>query len=130
MISVMGRAIDNVFQETWDTVVAIMNRDGPDIDGNVETQVGHLVQRKEERVDVIRNTLQKAIHGVESVTCEGCSNLPAMMGLVQMLWKERTELVPRFQQGKKKIWASVWHLRSTLPSTGLRWCLTAIYLRL
>lgn len=85
MISVMGRTIDNVFQEIWHAVIAIVNRDCPDIDSNVETQVGHLVQRKEERIDVIGNTLQETIHGVEGVTCKRCSNLPAVMGLVQTL---------------------------------------------
>lgn len=95
MIGVMGRAIDNVFQEIRHAVIAIMNRDCPDIDSNVETQIGHFVQRKEERIDVIWNTLQEAIHRVEGVTCKWRSNLPAVMGLVQTL-KNRTELVPMF----------------------------------
>lgn len=62
-----------------------MNGNCPDIDQDVQAQVNHLVQREDERVDVVRQTLEEAIHGVKSMTCKGSGNLPDVMWLVDVL---------------------------------------------
>lgn len=62
-----------------------MDGNCPDIDQDVQTQVNHLVQREDERIDVVRQTLKEAIHGVKSMACKGSGNLPDVMRLMDVL---------------------------------------------
>lgn len=68
-----------------DTEVTIMNGNGPDIDQDVQTQVHHLVQGEDERVYVVWQTLKEAVHGVKGMACEGSSDLPDVMRLMDVL---------------------------------------------
>lgn len=43
MVGVMGRAIDDALQDFGDAVVTVVYGNGPDVDKDVETQVGDLV---------------------------------------------------------------------------------------
>lgn len=97
MVGVMSRAIDDMFQAIWDKISAIVNRDGPDVDEDVENQVSHLVQRKQERVDVIGNALHEAIYGVESMACEWRRDLPEVVGLMYALEEKWAVLVHRLE---------------------------------
>lgn len=94
VISVMGGTIDNFLQYARNMIVPIMDGDCPDIDEDIEAQIGHLVQGKKEWVDVIRDALKEAIHGVKSMACKWSWDLPQVMGLVQTLWEKREELEP------------------------------------
>lgn len=67
-----------------------MNGNCPDIDQDVQTQVNHLVQREDERIYVVRQTLKEAIHRVKSMTCKGSSDLPDVMWLMDALQEKRT----------------------------------------
>lgn len=72
----MGTAVDDLLQCSRNTVVPIMNGDRPDVDKDIEAQIGHLVQWEKERIKVVRDTLEEAVQGVESMACKRRRNLP------------------------------------------------------
>lgn len=88
VVGVVRRAVDDVPQEARDAVVAIVNGDGPDVDEDVEAQVGDFVQGEEEGVDMVGQALHEAIDGVESMAGKRRRNLPEVVGLVEALWGE------------------------------------------
>lgn len=85
VVSVVGRAVDDAGQLVRHSVVAVVNGDGPDVDEDVEGQVEHLVQREEERVDVVWQPLHEAVHRVEGVAGKRRCDLPHVVGLVEQL---------------------------------------------
>lgn len=85
VVGVVGRAVDHVGEGGGDAVVAIVDGDGPDVDENIEDQVEHLVEWKEEGVDVVREALHEAIHWVEGVAGEGSGDLPDVVRFVEQL---------------------------------------------
>lgn len=85
VVGVVGRAVDGGLQEAGDAVVSIVDGHGPDVDEDVQPQVGHLVQGEEERVDVVGQALQEAIHRMEGMTGKGAGDLPGVVGLVEIL---------------------------------------------
>lgn len=92
-------------QEAGDAVVAIVNGDGPDIDEDVEAQVGDFVQGKEEGVDVVGQALHEAVDGMEGMAGEGRRDLPEVVGLVESLRGEGTTSVPEAGAGTGTVWA-------------------------
>ena len=50
-----------------------------------DKQSPHLVQREEKGVEVVRERLHEAVHGVEGVAGEGGGDLPGVVSLVQVL---------------------------------------------
>lgn len=86
VVGVVGRAVDDVPQQLGDAIVAVMDGDGPDVDEDVEAQVGDFVQGEEEGVDVVGQALHEAIHGVEGMAGEGRRDLPEVVGFVEALW--------------------------------------------
>lgn len=68
-----------------DAKIPIMNGNRPDVNQDVQAQINHLVQWKDKRVDVVRQTLKEAIHRVKRVTCEWSGNLPDVMRLMYAL---------------------------------------------
>lgn len=106
VVSVVSRAVDDVLQEARDAVVTIVNGDGPDIDKDVEAQVGDFVQGEEEGVDVVGQALHEAIDRVEGVAGEGRRDLPQVVGLVEALPGKGTQWVPEVQAGTGPVWVS------------------------
>lgn len=86
VVGVVGRAVDDVPQQSGDAIVAVVDGDGPDVDEDVEAQVGDFVQGEEEGVDVVGQALHEAIHGVEGMAGEGRCDLPEVVGFVEALW--------------------------------------------
>lgn len=85
VIGVVRSSIDEPLQQPWDPVVTIMNGDGPYINKHIEAQVEYLVQGEEERVDVVGQSLKKAIYRVESVAGERSRDLPDVVRFMEML---------------------------------------------
>lgn len=86
VVGVVGRAVDDVPQQLGDAIVTVVDGDGPDVDEDVEAQVGDFVQGEEEGVDVVGQALHEAIHGVEGMAGEGRRDLPEVVGFVEALW--------------------------------------------
>lgn len=76
VVGVVSGAIDCAGQGSGDAVVAVVDRDGPDVDKHIEGQVEHLVEREQEGVDVVRQPLHEAVHWVKGVACKGSGDLP------------------------------------------------------
>lgn len=89
VVRVVRRAVDDARQHVWDPIVAVVNGDGPDVDENVQGQVEHLVEGEEERVDVVRESLQEAVDWMEGVAGKGSGDLPQVVWLVKQLQRER-----------------------------------------
>jgi len=70
-------------------VFAVMNQDGPDVDESEQHQIGELVQREDERENVVGNALRVAIKRVESVAGERSRHDPFVVRLVEMTIDER-----------------------------------------
>lgn len=85
VIGVMCGSVDEFLQQPRDMVVAIMNRDGPYVNKHIKTQVEYFVQRKEKRVDVIGQSLKKAVYRVESVAGKRGRDLPDVVRFMEML---------------------------------------------
>lgn len=86
VVGVVGRAVDDVPKQSGDAIVTVVDGDGPDVDEDVEAQVGDFVQGEEEGVDVVGQALHEAIHGVEGMAGEGRCDLPEVVGFVEALW--------------------------------------------
>ena len=52
-----------------------MDRNGPDVDKDKQNQIGELVHREQKDVNVVWDTLQKAIDWVESMASKWCGYL-------------------------------------------------------
>lgn len=76
VVSVVSRAVDDSRQTTGNTVVAIMDRNGPDVDKNIQHQVEYLVKGEKEGVDVVWESLQETIYWMKGMTGKGCRDLP------------------------------------------------------
>lgn len=83
VVSVVGRAIDEVYEVFGDTVVSVVDGDGPDVDKDIQDQVEQLVEREEEGVDVVGHALQEAVHRMKCMAGERGGNLPDVVGLVE-----------------------------------------------
>lgn len=81
----MCSSVDEFLHHPWDPVVTIVNWDGPYINKHIEAQVEYLVQGKEERVDVVGQTLKKAVHRVESVAGERSRDFPDVVRFMEIL---------------------------------------------
>lgn len=89
VVRVVSRAVDGTRQSAGDAVVAVVDRDGPDVDENVEGQVEHLVEGEEEGVDVVREALHEAVDRVKGVAGKGTGDLPEVVRFVKQLLGER-----------------------------------------
>lgn len=76
VVGVVSWAVDNTRQSAGDPVVTVVDRDGPDVDENVEGQVEHLVEGKQEGVDVVWEPLHEAVYWVKGMASKGCGDLP------------------------------------------------------
>lgn len=85
VIGVMCSSVDEFLQQPWDPVVTIVNGDGPYVNKHIKAQVEYLVQRKEERVNVVGESLKEAVDGVESVAGKGSRDLPDVVRFMEML---------------------------------------------
>ncbi len=56
-----------------------MDGDSPDIDSEVKEEIEKLVHGKQEDVDMVRSTLEKAIYWVKGMTGKWCCYFPRMM---------------------------------------------------
>jgi len=68
MVGVVGRAVDYRLQCERNAEVSVVNGHGPDVDEDVEEEIGELVQGKKERIEVIRDALKESINGMKRVT--------------------------------------------------------------
>lgn len=66
-------------------VLAVVDHDGPDLDEGEEQHVRPLLKGEDEREDMVRQRLGKAVHGVEGDGGEGCRHDPFVVGLVHVL---------------------------------------------
>ena len=78
----VGRAVHDRPKHCRHSEAAVVDRHGPDVDGDVQHQVEHLVQWEEEGVDVVRDALQETIDRVKRMTGVRRRHLPRMMRLV------------------------------------------------
>lgn len=85
VISVVCSSVDEFLQQPWDPVVTVMNGDGPYVNKHIEAQVENLVQGEEERIDVVGQSLEKAIYGVECVAGERGRDLPDVVRFMELL---------------------------------------------
>lgn len=85
VIGVMCSSIDEFLHHPWDPVVTIVNGNGPYINKHIEAQVEYLMQGEEEGVDVVGQTLKKAVDRVESVAGERSRDLPDVVRFMEML---------------------------------------------
>lgn len=85
VVGVVGGAVDDAGQSGGHAVVAVVDRNGPDVDENVEEQVEELVEGEEEGVEVVGEALQEAVHWMEGVAGEGGGDLPNMVWFVKQL---------------------------------------------
>lgn len=91
VIGMMRSSVDEFLQQPGDPVVAVVNGDGPHVNKHVEAQVEYLVQGEEERVDVVGQSLKKAVYGVESVAGERSRDLPDVVRFMEMLIRGNME---------------------------------------
>ena len=68
--------------------LTVVNGDSPDVDKDIEQQVGELVHGEEEYVDVVRRALSKAVQRVEGVRGERRGHLPFVVVLWEWFWKD------------------------------------------
>lgn len=92
VVGVVSWAVDDTRQTVGDAIVTVVDRDGPDVDEDVECQIEHLVKGEEEGVDVVRESLHEAVDWVEGVAGEGSGDLPQVVGFVKQLLETRTAL--------------------------------------
>ncbi len=76
VVSVVSWSVDDLRQTAGDTIVTIVDRDGPDVDENVQGQVEHLVEGEEEGVDVVWESLHEAVYWMKGVAGKGSGDLP------------------------------------------------------
>lgn len=62
-----------------------MDRDGPDVDKDVQGQVEHLVEGEEERVDVVWESLHEAVYWMKGVAGKGRGDLPYVVWFMKQL---------------------------------------------
>lgn len=67
MICVMGGTIYNRFQNVRDFTVSVVDTHGPEVDQNEKYDVEILVERKDERKEMVRKTLHKTVEWMEGV---------------------------------------------------------------
>lgn len=91
VVSVVSRAIDDSRQTAGNAVVAVVDRDGPDVDENIQHQIEYLVEREKEGVDVVRESLQEAIYWMKGMTGKGCGDLPYVVWFVKRLLGTREQ---------------------------------------
>lgn len=80
---VHGVAGSTVHDRAIGNVLAIVNEDSPEVDKAEQEDVGHLLERENERENVVRHTLRPAVQGVESVRSVRAGHDPLMVRLVQ-----------------------------------------------
>lgn len=96
VVGVVGRAIDDADQSSGDAIVAVVDGDGPDVNENVKSQVEHLVEGEEEGVDVVGQSLQEAVHRMESVAGKGSGDLPDVVWFVKQLLQPESREINTF----------------------------------
>lgn len=79
--SVDHRAVGNVF--------TIVDQDGPEVDETEKENVGKLLERENEREQVVGHTLRPTVHRVESMRREGARHDPLVVRFVQGLVDQR-----------------------------------------
>lgn len=78
-------------------VFAVVNEDSPDVDKDKEEDVGKLLEREQEWVDVVRKTLRVAVKRMEGVRGIRCRHDPLVVRLVKGLvdqWVVQTAVDP------------------------------------
>lgn len=85
VIGVMCSPVDEFLQQAWDSVVTIVNGYGPYVNKHIKAQVQNLVQGKDERVDVVGQSLKEAVNGVECMAGKRSRDLPDVVGFMEML---------------------------------------------
>lgn len=68
-----------------------MDRDGPDVDENVQGQVENLVEGEEEGVDVIWESLHEAVYWMKGMAGKGRGDLPYVVRFVKQLLGRREQ---------------------------------------
>ena len=80
----MCRAVNERLYQSGHTVVSVVNGHCPQIDKHKENEIHYFVQREDERIDVVREALQKTIDWVKSVACKRGGYLPLVMWFVDV----------------------------------------------
>lgn len=83
VVSVVRSAVDHRLERRRDAEIAVVDRDSPDVDHDVEPEVEQLVHREAEDVDVVGDGLEEAVDRVEGVAGEWRRDLPGVVRLVQ-----------------------------------------------
>lgn len=66
-------------------VLAVVNQDGPNVDEHEESDVRKLLEREQEREDVVRQRLRISVKWVECMRGERCRHDPLVMRLMKLL---------------------------------------------
>jgi len=82
MVSVVSSTVDNWLQKCWHFEAAVVDRDGPDVDANVQCQIQQLVQWEQEHVNVVRHALHESVDRVKRMTGVRRRHFPQVMWLV------------------------------------------------
>lgn len=64
-------------------VLAVVDKNSPDVDEKEQSNVGELLQRKEEGEDVIRKRLSVSVERMEGMRCEWTGHDPFVVRLVE-----------------------------------------------
>lgn len=83
MVHMMRGSIHIWFQYVWYSVIAVMYRNGPNVNEYKQCQICYFMQWEQERVYMIGKTLKETIHGMKGMACKRRGNFPFMVVLVK-----------------------------------------------
>lgn len=86
VVSVVSWAVNDSCQSAGDTVVGVVDGDGPDVDENIQDQVEHFVEWEKEGVDVVWDSLHEAIYRMKGMTGKRRGDLPYVVWFVKKLF--------------------------------------------
>ncbi len=66
-------------------VLTVVDEDSPEVDEDEQGDIGDFLERKEERIDVVREGLREAVEGVKGVRGKGRGHDPLVMRFVEAL---------------------------------------------
>ena len=79
------RPVDHTLQNSRNSISAVVNRNGPEVNKQKQNKVQDLVERKQKHEQVIRQALKETVYGMESVASIGSGDDPAVMRFVNIL---------------------------------------------
>ena len=88
VVSVVCCPVNDMLQNTRNTIVPVVNRYRPQIHKDKHDEVEDFVEGEYQRVDVVGEALEEAVDGVKRVAGVGGGDLPGVVALVDVLVEE------------------------------------------